>query len=92
MGDHEALVALTARFRNRQTPDPASFVAGRSGAAYFHARVAGRLLDAQSLQIAVTYHFDSNVYGPVPTSGEANNNCLSSFGIDAMRQFLIIQK
>jgi hypothetical protein len=92
VGDHEPLVALTARFPHRQAPDPDSFVAARSGGASFHARVAGRLLDAQLVLIDVIYHFDGNVHGPVPTAGEANNNCRSSFGIDTMRQLLIIQK
>ncbi len=91
-GDHDPLVALTARHPDRQQPDADSFVADSSGAAQFDARVAGRLLDAQQLQIVVIYHFDGQTYGPVPTRSEATNNCLSSFGIDAMRQLLIVQK
>ena len=51
-----------------------------------------RTRSAPSLQIAVVYHFDGKVYGAVPTFGEANNNCRPTYGIDAMRQFLIIQK
>jgi hypothetical protein len=35
-------------------------------------------------------HYDGNTYGPVPNNAEANSNCQrSSYGIDAMRQFLI---
>lgn len=33
-----------------------------------------------------------SVYDPVPNRGEADDNCLSSFGIDALRQLLIVQK
>jgi hypothetical protein len=87
----DPLIALTARHPERQSPDADSFVADSSGGARFHARVAGPLLDAQSLQIAVIYHFDGHVYGPVPDEGEAGANCRSSLGIDAMRQFIIIQ-
>jgi hypothetical protein len=87
----EPLVALTARHPQRQKPDPDSFVASSSGTATFHALVPGALLDAAQLQIDVIYHFDGHTYGPVPNAGEANNNCHSSFGIDAMRQFIIIQ-
>ena len=43
------------------------------GGAFFHARVAGRLLDATSFQIIVIYHFDGHPYGPVPNAGESRN-------------------
>jgi hypothetical protein len=33
-----------------------------------------------------------SVYGPVPNRGEADDNCMSSFGIDALHQLLIVQK
>ena len=33
-----------------------------------------------------------SVYDPVPNRGEADDNCLSSFGIDALRRLLIVQK
>jgi hypothetical protein len=86
------LVALTARQSPPQRPDADSFVAESSGVAQFDARIAGRLLDAQQLQIVVIYHFDGQTHGAVPTRSEATDNCLSSFGIDAMRQLLIVQK
>ncbi len=86
----DPLVALTARFPRLQKPDPDSFVANSSGGAFFFARVAGRLLDAQSLQISVIYHFDGHVYGSVPSQGESAD-CRLTYGIDAMHQFLIIQ-
>ena len=87
----EPTVALTAAFPQFQKPDEDSFVASRSGKAFFLASVAGRLLDAAQFQIVVIYHFDGQVYGPVANLGESEN-CSSTYGIDAMRQFLIIQK
>jgi hypothetical protein len=87
----ESLVALPARFPHRQKPDPSSFVADSSGGAVFHARVAGALLNAAQVQIWVIYHLDGQVYGPVPNSGESAN-CRPSYGLDAMRQLIIIQK
>jgi hypothetical protein len=97
--DVEPMVALTARHPQQQQPDADSFVADSSGQAEFDARVAGRLMDAQQVQIAVIYHFDANTYGPVANFAEsqgpvASNGglCRSSYGIDAMRQLLIIQK
>jgi hypothetical protein len=88
----DPLIALPARFPQRQTPDPYSFVADSSGGGAFRARVAGRLMDAAAVQVVVIYHFDGNVYGPVPNQGESTPRCFPSFGVDAMRQFLIIQK
>jgi hypothetical protein len=88
----DRLVALNARRPQRRQPDADSSIADSSGAARFHARVAGDLLAAQSFSIAVIYHFDANTYGPVPTGGEANNHCQPSFGNDAMRQLLIVQQ
>ncbi len=94
----EPSIALTAAFPRFQKPDPDSFIASRSGKALFFASVAQNLLAATQLQISVIYHFNGQTYGPVanyleslgpdPTTGL----CHSSYGIDAMRQFLIIQK
>jgi hypothetical protein len=94
----EPTVALTARHPDQQQPDADSFVADSSGNAEFDGRVAGRLLDAQQLQIAVIYHFDGKTYGPVANQAESHGPggpgvpCQSSYGIDAMRQLVIIQK
>ena len=96
--DVEPSVALTARHPN-QLPDADSFVADSSGNAEFDGRVFDRLLDATQLSMSVIYHFDGNTYGPVANSAESQGPvaslgglCRSSYGIDAMRQFLIIQK
>ena len=56
--------------------------------------MAQNLLAAQQLSISVIYHFNGQTYGPVTNAaGPVNNGlCRSSYGIDAMRQMLIIQK
>ncbi len=92
VGAHDPLVALTAARPKHQTPDSSSFVASSTGSAAFHARVAGNLLAAAQLQVWVIYHFDGHAYGQVPNFGESTSTCRSSFGIDAMRQLIIIQK
>jgi hypothetical protein len=95
----EPQVALTAAFPQFQKPDPDSFIANGSGKALFFASVPQDLLAATQLQESVIYHFDGKTYGPVANSAEsqgpvASNGglCRSSYGIDAMRQLLIIQK
>lgn len=95
----EPQVALTALLPRIQKPDPDSFVANASGQALFIASVAQNLLAAQQLQIDAIYHFNGQTYGPVANAAEAagpvasnNGLCRSSYGIDAMRQMLIVQK
>ena len=78
-----------------QAPDASSFVARGDGTATFHGRVAGDLLAPMQLFFVVIYHFDGRTYGSLPNAGEFQTqspNCRSSFGEDAMRQFLIVQK
>ncbi len=87
----EPTVALTSAFWQFQKPDQDSFVAGASGQALFFASLPEPLLAAQQLQVLVIYHFDGKTYGPVTNFGEANG-CRSTYGVDAMRQFLIIYK
>jgi hypothetical protein len=95
--DVEPSIALPAAFPRPQKPDPDSFIAGSSGKALFVASVAQDLLAAQQLSISVIYHFNGQTYGPVANAAEAagpvnNGLCRSSYGVDAMRQMLIIQK
>jgi hypothetical protein len=97
--DVEPAIALTSAFGGLQKPDPDSFVASSSGRALFIASVAQNLLAAQNLTISVIYHFNGQTYGPVANAAEAagpvasnNGLCRSSYGVDAMRQLLIIQK
>lgn len=91
----ERLLPLTAFRPERQLPDPASFIADADGEAVFRARVEGCLLDATRLVYGVIYHFDGQTYYPLPNRGEfvtQGPDCRSSFGVDAMRQFFIVQK
>jgi hypothetical protein len=95
----EPSVALTAAFPQLQKPDADSFIASDSGRAWFFASVPQDLLAAQGLLLSVIYHLDGKTYGPVANRGEAEGPvasngglCRSSYGIDAMRQFLIVEK
>jgi hypothetical protein len=79
----------------KQSPDAASFVAGADGTATFHGRADGDLLSPLELIFEVIYHSDGQTYGKLPNHGEFNTqgpNCRSSYGEDAMRQLLIVQK
>jgi len=96
--DVEPTIALTSAFPRLQKPDPDSFIASSSGTALFIGRVAGNLLAATELLVNVVYHFNGQTYGPVANEAEAQGPaasngglCRSSYGIDAMRQFVIIQ-
>ncbi|MGO9958240.1 MAG: hypothetical protein ACLP50_20120 [Solirubrobacteraceae bacterium] len=94
----EPSVSLTAAFPRFQKPDSDSFIASSSGRALFLAGVAQNLLADAQVQISVIYHFNGQTYGPVANYAESlgpdptTGSCHSSYGIDAMRQFLIIQK
>ncbi len=97
--DVEPTVALTSAFPQFQKPDADSFVASSSGKALFIGRVPGNLLAAAQLQVSVIYHFDGKTYGPVANAAEANGpvasnggRCQSSYGVDAIRQLVIVQK
>jgi hypothetical protein len=75
--------------------DPSSFVADATGGATFHGRVDGNLPAATQLFFSVVYHADGQTYYPLPNRGEfltQGGECRSSYGHDAMRQFLILQK
>jgi hypothetical protein len=79
----------------KQSPDAASFVAGQDGTASFHARVPGDLFAPLQLLFEVVYHSDGRTYGSLPNRGEfltQGAGCRSSYGEDAMRQLLIVQK
>jgi hypothetical protein len=76
------------------TPSP-DFVAAADGTATFHGTAPGCLLDATQVFFSLTYHFDGQTYGSLPNKGESQTQgpmCRSSYGEDAMRQILILQK
>ncbi|WP_436498794.1 hypothetical protein [Actinokineospora sp. HUAS TT18] len=79
-----------------QLPDASSFVAAGDGTAAFRGKLDGALLDsAAQVFFSVIYHLNGQTYGPLPNAGEFQTqgpNCHSSFGDDAMRHLLILQK
>ena len=78
-----------------QVPDASSFVAGSDGTAAFRGSLDGDLLTANQVYFSIVYHFDGQTWGWLPNHGEFNTqgeNCRSSFGDDAMRQLLVLQK
>ena len=90
----ERTLALPSVDRD-QSPDASSFVAGSDGTAAFRGRLDGNLLSADQVFFSIVYHFDGQTYGALPNRGEFNTqgeNCRSSFGEDAMRHLLILQK
>ena len=94
----EPTVALTAAFPQFQKPGSDSFTATSSVKGLFFASVPQDLLADQQLQVSVIYHFNGQTYGPVTNQGGSRGPdlntglCRSSYGDDAMRQLLIIQK
>lgn len=78
-----------------QQPDSSSFVAGSDGTAAFRGGLPGNLLSASQVYFSIVYHFDGQTYGALPNRGEfetQGEGCRSSFGEDAMRQMLVLQK
>lgn len=78
-----------------QLPDASSFVAGADGTASFRGALNGDLLAASQVYFSIIYHFDGQTWGSLPNHGEFNTqgaDCRSSFGDDAMRQLLVLQK
>lgn len=78
-----------------QSPDASSFVAGSDGTATFKGHLNENLFDAAQVYFSLIYHLDGKTWGSLPNHGEFNtqgSECRSSFGDDAMRQLLILQK
>jgi hypothetical protein len=94
----ERTLPLTSIAPHVQRPDASSFVADASGNAFYVGRVDGDLLASYQVFFSVVYHFDGGTYDPYPNKGEFlthdrdDTPCRSSFGEDAMRQLLILQK
>lgn len=91
----ERTLALPAVKPAADAPDAASFIADGSGAAEFRGAVDGHLLDAAQVFFSVVYHSNGETYSELPNAGEfltQGQNCRSSFGEDAMRQLLVLQK
>lgn len=91
----ERTLPLDAFKVDADAPDANSFVADTTGAAEFHGRVDGDLLAARQVFFSVVYHAFGETHYPFPNAGESQTQgegCRSSFGIDAMRHLLILQK
>ncbi len=92
-------VERAVQFRStnvNQSPDRSSFRARADGTADFYASVAKNLLAASQVYVELIFHSDGKTYGALPNKGEYltwnSATCRSSFGDDAMRQFLFTQK
>lgn len=89
-------IALKARHPEKQLPDHSSFVADPQGLGEFRGRVEGALLDATRVDFLLIYHFDGQTYGELANYGEFVTQdeevCRPSYGADAMRQLVVIQK
>ncbi len=91
----ERTLALTAFQPERQAPDPSSFVADENGEGRYRGRIEGALLDAGQVFFSVVYHFDGMTYHPLPNRGEfltQGEDCRTTYGLDAMRHLLVLQK
>lgn len=79
-----------------QVPDSSSFVAASNSTGAFRGQLTGALLDsAAQVFFSLVYHSDGKTYGALPNAGEfltQGENCRSSFGEDAMRHLVILQK
>jgi hypothetical protein len=90
----ERSLALPSIFSN-QEPEASWFVADQLGLADFHGHVDGAVLDAQQVFLSMVYHPDGETCGELPNRGEfltQGDDCRSSFGHDAVRQLLVLQK
>lgn len=92
----ERTLPLDALKPASDAPDRNSFVVGADGKANYHGLANADLFKANQVFFTVVYHFLGNdsTY-PFPDLGELRTqgpNCRSSFGEDAMRQLIILQK
>jgi hypothetical protein len=91
----ERTLPLDAFHPPADAPAPNAFVAGDSGAVEFRGRADAPLFDAGQVFFSVVYHAFGETAYPFPNRGELltqGDNCRSSFGEDAMRQLLVLQK
>ena len=91
----ERTLPLDAAHPDAAAPAPNAFVVGADGAAEFRGQAEARLLDAGQVFFTVVYHFVGRTAYPFPNLGEQQTqgeHCRSSFGEDAMRHLLVLQK
>jgi hypothetical protein len=90
----ERLLPVTSK-DPEQAPDAASFIVDANGEADFQGRVEGCLFDSAKLTFMLIYHLDGMTYGDLPNRGAfvtQGPECRTSYGSDAMRQTMILQK
>lgn len=91
----ERTLPLDGAGSTAKAPAPNAFVVDATGAADFHGRVDGDLLDATQVFFTVVYHFFGQTSYPFPNLGEyltQGDTCRSSFGEDSMRHLIVLQK
>jgi hypothetical protein len=93
----ERTLPLTSAHPNKQVPDPSSFVAPADGTATYLGEAPGNILAAGQTFFTIIYHSDGAAYHPFPNLGEQQTaggefGCRSSFGLDAMRQLIILMR
>lgn len=91
----ERTLPLDALHPAGDAPAPNAFVPGADGAAEFRGRVDQRLMEAGQVFFSIVYQFYGETSYPFPNRGELltqGQNCRSSFGQDAMRHLIVLQK
>ena len=93
----ERTLPLVSDAGKKQFPDPSSFIAGPDGRATFAGRADAVLLDPYQSWYSIVYHLNGQTYHPFPNAGEHFTHddegpCRSTYGHDAMRQLIVLQK
>lgn len=92
----ERTLPLDAHKPARGADAPNAFRAGTDGAADYRGQVDRNLMAAQQVFFNVVFHFAGRTAYPFPNIGEQRTQhdefCRSSFGEDAMRHLVVLQK
>ncbi len=93
----ERTLPLDSDAGKKQRPDRSSFIAGADGRATFAGQADAVLLDPYQSWYSIVYHQNGQTYHPFPNAGEYLTHddggpCRSTYGHDAMRQLLVVQK
>ena len=95
--DVERTLPVSGSGSSARGPDESSFIADEDGTARYSGRIEGDVMSAGQVFFSLVYHFDGETYHPFPNRGEfltqnGEFGCRASYGEDAMRQLLILQK
>jgi hypothetical protein len=86
------------RVGGKRGPAPNAFVADQAGQAAFTGQADHDLFAASQVFLSIVWHFSGETHYPFPNKGEfltqvpPGEQCRSSFGQDAMRHLLVLQK